>query len=394
MSPQKSASSDIVVTANIGSPNTYYVDLGINSSQYTGEYVGNSGDGYLYSQANDFYIGNTNTGRSINFFVGAPVNDPNNALISISTGGIIFGTPNLNMIKTTTPALGADSNHSNLYMENLAQRSILSYANNRGIGKMIQNTMAIENIHNFSPNTTTTMNPFGTTATSAGTLSHPTAYVNITGYGFCTHFACALGVAGGIESATAPFFLTSGTTGLGAGFFFASQFAITGVSGNYTTVTGFNSGSRFFVGMTDAATNVASVQAPYPAAALFGFQMIRSSGASGRVDSSFKFVTKNNGATAPFYVQEFFPNNNYAAFLYGRNDFRNGTHWMIKNLNAGTLFSGDFTGAFNMLPLVTPAVQIFLRPSIALQVLSGNTPVGGVTQGGQFLLKGLYCETV
>lgn len=64
------SSSDLVCTNNTGSETGYYIDLGINGSNYTGQYVGNSGDGYLYSQANDFYLGNVTTGKRFFLFDG------------------------------------------------------------------------------------------------------------------------------------------------------------------------------------------------------------------------------------------------------------------------------------------------------------------------------------
>lgn len=51
------ASGDIVVTANNGSQDNFYVNLGINSSTYDAGYVGYENDGYLINRGSDLYIG-------------------------------------------------------------------------------------------------------------------------------------------------------------------------------------------------------------------------------------------------------------------------------------------------------------------------------------------------
>lgn len=399
LSNSQDASSDLVATADIGDENSYYINLGINSSKYTGNYIGLTGDSYVYSQANDFYIGNTNTGRSIAFFIGAPINTPDNSILEIYNSGIIFGSPNVHFERTTNPEAAIDGNHANVYVDNLAQRSILSYANSRGVGKMIQNTFALENIHNFSPNTTTTMNVYGTTATSAGTLSHPVAFADLTGFGTSTAFNGAPGGGPvGMQSATTSFFLTSGITGMGNGFFFASQFQFTGInqrSGSWPLTTGIQSGFNFFGGLTNATSVTLSNSNVYPTAALLGFQFARITGVSGRVDQTFKFVSKDNGAAAPFYVQETnCPLNtmeSYNIYIYGRSDFRNGVHWMIKPQYMGGIYSGDFTGNFGThLPIVKAASQTLLKPCIGISMAYSGAP--DMSRG--FKLKGLYCETV
>lgn len=65
------ASSDIVATANNGNENTYYIDMGINSSGYNNPaLVGAAGDAYVYSTGNDLYIGNATPSKRIIIFNG------------------------------------------------------------------------------------------------------------------------------------------------------------------------------------------------------------------------------------------------------------------------------------------------------------------------------------
>jgi len=66
-----------------------YVDLGINNSGYSVEGgIGNAGDAYLYSLANEFYIGNAREGAtgSLNFFVGG-FNVQDRVKMKISSSG-------------------------------------------------------------------------------------------------------------------------------------------------------------------------------------------------------------------------------------------------------------------------------------------------------------------
>lgn len=51
------SSTDLVLTADNGTENVHFVDLGINSSTYTGGYVGLSNDAYLLNVGKDLYIG-------------------------------------------------------------------------------------------------------------------------------------------------------------------------------------------------------------------------------------------------------------------------------------------------------------------------------------------------
>jgi hypothetical protein len=69
-SAEISASSDIVATANNGSENEFYINMGINSSTYSGP-IGDPNDAYLYSTGNHLHIGNTTPGQDIMFFIGS-----------------------------------------------------------------------------------------------------------------------------------------------------------------------------------------------------------------------------------------------------------------------------------------------------------------------------------
>jgi hypothetical protein len=65
------ASSDLVASNDAATEIVNYVDLGINSSGFTGTgVIGGASNGYLYSTGNDFAIGNGTTGKNLIFFTG------------------------------------------------------------------------------------------------------------------------------------------------------------------------------------------------------------------------------------------------------------------------------------------------------------------------------------
>jgi hypothetical protein len=336
---------------------------------------------------------------NINNYVGINNNNPQYDIDVSGSGNFASGIQalDINLIKLVgnTPPGG---NYASLFTDNFANRNMLSIVNNYAAGKMMQNTFALEQIHAFSPFVTTTMNAIGTTAQTVGTLSHPTTNSDLTGCGYCTAIVTTVGSACGVQSLTAPFFMTSGITGLGAGFFFATQFNLTGTSGSWssgsygTTWTG-SSGIRFFAGMTDSTTVNVSVLSPYPSGSLLGFQLIRSTGQSGRYDNNFQFVSKPTGASPMAVVDTtcvFNPGENIGMYIYVAPDYRNGINWMIRrfpNTSGQIIYSGALSTGTNYLPLNSSVTSDMLKPSIGVNVNSGTLSIG-------FKLKGMYCETV
>lgn len=73
------ASSDVVATANNGDEFSNYIDMGINSENYTGA-LGGPNDAYLYSTGHHLHIGNASA-HPIMFFAGGDDVDINNKLL-------------------------------------------------------------------------------------------------------------------------------------------------------------------------------------------------------------------------------------------------------------------------------------------------------------------------
>jgi hypothetical protein len=63
------ASSDIVATANNGNEFSNYINMGINSENFSG-FLGGPNDAYIYTTGSEFHIGNITPGKHLGFFVG------------------------------------------------------------------------------------------------------------------------------------------------------------------------------------------------------------------------------------------------------------------------------------------------------------------------------------
>lgn len=100
------ASADLVLWNDVATESSSYVDLGINSSNYSGGQVGFGGDGYLFNQSNDIYIGSIGEGTHghTHLFGG---NLWQSSSISIYNDGTIgINTDKFDNTASTIPTLG------------------------------------------------------------------------------------------------------------------------------------------------------------------------------------------------------------------------------------------------------------------------------------------------
>ena len=88
------ASTDLVLVADNGTENVHFIDLGINSSTYTGGLVGRENDAYLLNVGKDLYIGTvggTEHPAKLHLFA---ENNWENPQITVHTGSqVTFNTP-------------------------------------------------------------------------------------------------------------------------------------------------------------------------------------------------------------------------------------------------------------------------------------------------------------
>jgi hypothetical protein len=95
------SSADFVIWNDVTTEELNYVDLGLNSSNYTDGFLGYENDGYLYSHANDLYVGSYSTGSHGHLHLFAGGNWDNSAIsiysdntigINVETGGNVTST--------------------------------------------------------------------------------------------------------------------------------------------------------------------------------------------------------------------------------------------------------------------------------------------------------------
>ena len=102
------ASTDIVATANNGSETEGYIDLGINSSNYSNGASGilnGANRAYLYATGQDFYIGNGSGGKDLVFFTNATVGTagPNGTeRMRLTSAGLLPGGNGVHTLGTSS----------------------------------------------------------------------------------------------------------------------------------------------------------------------------------------------------------------------------------------------------------------------------------------------------
>ena len=88
-----SASSDVVATANNGNETVNYVNMGINSSAYTGSGIlSGANKAYLYATGDDFAIGNASANKQLIFFTGGTADA--NEIMRMNSSGLQPGSDN------------------------------------------------------------------------------------------------------------------------------------------------------------------------------------------------------------------------------------------------------------------------------------------------------------
>lgn len=93
-SPSASASTNIIAKADNGTPIANFVNMGINSSSYTGNsLLGGANNAYLYSTGNDFIIGNASQNKQLIFFAGGT--STSNEIMRMNSKGIQPGNDNM-----------------------------------------------------------------------------------------------------------------------------------------------------------------------------------------------------------------------------------------------------------------------------------------------------------
>lgn len=116
------SSSDIVATANNGSESVNYIDMGINSSTFTG-YFGSANDAYIYSTGNDLLFGNITSNKAIKFLTDGT--GSTNVRLSITSASTIINNLSATTLSAETYYSGSTPLSSVVLLS--AQTDISSY---------------------------------------------------------------------------------------------------------------------------------------------------------------------------------------------------------------------------------------------------------------------------
>lgn len=246
------ATADIVLTSDIGSDFSGYVNLGINNSQYNQSTfdMGMSGDGYLIVDGGNIDICTPTPGKTIQFNTAGTRSYNLRAMITDSGIYIpqsgIFQIGSGVTIDNNSLTIGS----GDLSFSGLANNPIaMMYASGRG-NSIYGAAFHSARIKVTMPLTTTSQNTINDSVATVGTVS---TILN-EALGEVTLFTAAAGLSAGNSFTIANAF--RGTTrGAGNGFFFVSKFLLNTDwgSGKATSSYGAPSGSRIFVGMSDQA---------------------------------------------------------------------------------------------------------------------------------------------
>jgi len=98
------ATADLVITANNGTDNANYINLGINNSGYSDSLFSNGTglDGYLFIDGGNLDIGTKTSGKFIEFHAGGSTQDKTIARITESGINMVSGTYRVNNIPYNT----------------------------------------------------------------------------------------------------------------------------------------------------------------------------------------------------------------------------------------------------------------------------------------------------
>ena len=167
------ASTDLVLTSNLGTDTAEYIDLGINSSGFTGSW-GAAKDGYLYveggaSGVGSLVIGTAQPSTYVDVQVGGGASS--NRVVRFDSYGMLM--TNISS-EPGTPSSG----FMEFYSKAVCGRSMPKFKGPSGLDSPLQPALFGNRILSFNPSTGTTGTGsgtgFGPAWTSNGTVTHPT----------------------------------------------------------------------------------------------------------------------------------------------------------------------------------------------------------------------------
>lgn len=365
------ASSDLVITTDVGSDTSGFFDIGINNSNYSqAAYdMGAGRDGYIIINGGDIDIATATTGKVISFNTAgtrsfnlrASINDsgifmPKTGTISFESGLEIRS----DLINYRNLAYG----QATLGVSGVAQRPILTFIES-GIARastVIGPAMWSRSFTAILPATTTSQTVIGNTAANVGTLS--TVATEVLGQYTNIVSAATVFVAAG-TSATTPYFFRGSMTGRN-GFFFTTTFAL--ADGNNATGAYTLSGARFFAGVTDRTTS-ATVITNDPAGNRAGLSFVWATGGTqaNRFDGNWLVSSKDNSTELTGNSTMNFQTGFYRFSMYCQPWTTNnsGIYWELDDIIRQSGVQGIITGRL-------PVGSTALAPNVYVCAVSGG----------------------
>lgn len=123
------ASSDVVATAGSGNESINYIDMGINSDNFSGD-IGGPNDAYLYSTGQSLHIGNATAGQPVQFFAGGADTEVNKKL-ELNANGQHNMTGSLTVSQGVTASLYGNASTAD-FATNATNATNAGYATNAG----------------------------------------------------------------------------------------------------------------------------------------------------------------------------------------------------------------------------------------------------------------------
>jgi hypothetical protein len=302
-----SASSDVVATANNGNESINYIDMGINSENYSQNFIGAANDAYLYSTGNHLHIGNASNFPVQIFAGGSDVDVYNKLELSPNNQHIMSGS--LDVSGSIKAFSFTGSLQGNATTATTAQTSSYSTTLGASLSQPANNQVRLLNSAGGTLSTATVNN---VTSASYANNASTADYATTAGNGGVTQIIAGSGIT--LIPSSGQGAVTVISTG-GGGVTIISGSLVTGSFTNTTSftfnhnlstrtpiITVFDSNYNQIIPQNIELTNTASAVITFPTPES-GFAIGSTGGTTGTALSSSYALFATYADTASFYAE-------------------------------------------------------------------------------------------
>jgi hypothetical protein len=388
-----SASSDVVATANNGNESTNYIDMGINSENYSQNFIGAANDAYLYSTGNHLHIGNASNFPVQIFAGGSDVDVYNKLELSPNNQHIMSGS--LDVSGSIKAFSFTGSLQGNATTATTAQTSSYSTTLGASLSQPANNQVRLLNSAGGTLSTATVNN---VTSASYANNASTADYATTAGNGGVTQIIAGSGIS--LIPSNGQGAVTVISTG-GGGVTIISGSLVTGSFTNTTSftfnhnlstrtpiITVFDSNYNQIIPQNIELTNTSSATITFPTPES-GFAIGSTGGTTGTALSSSYALFATYADTASFYAETdpVFVAKSASLATTGSNVFRGN-----QTITGSLIVSGSntftnigpalFTGSVNITGSTTQTGDNTLTGNTVLSGsinVSGSTTLNGIT---------------